>query len=336
VDREELRAEGTVDGAPSHAGVVDYSGLDYRRYWDGEHMRLFDEQEKAIVSGWLPSTRGWFFDLGCGFGRMVPLYAGRPERTLAIDYATNNLHMTREAYPDEELTLVAADACRLPFRDSSLDGGICVRLLQNVPKAEDMMRELARVLRPGAHVVLSYFNRRNLLRFLRYGTRCLRRTHRLEHIATYGAMYGTHPAYFRFLRRSVGLVAVIRKGAGLVYQISGPVKSMQRLIARSRGVRAVLGACCRTADAVLGRLNLSLWQFVLLQKPLAGSAGAEWPARPDFADILACTRCGATPLRLQPERITCPACGQSFPRTSGVADLRAELSAALAERSVTP
>ena len=316
--------------------MVDYTGLDYRRYWDGEHMRLFDEEEKAIVGGWLPRTRGWFFDLGCGFGRMVPLYAGRPQRTLAIDYATNNLQMTREAYPDEELTLVAADACRLPFRDGSLDGGICVRLLQNVPKAEDMMRELARVLRPRARVVLSFFNRRNLLRFVRYGTRCLRREHRLEHIATYGAMCGTHPAYFRSLCRSVGLVALVRKGAGLVYQISGPVKPLQRLIARSAAVRAVMNYCCRTADTVLGRLNLSLWQFVLLRKPLTGPTGAVSPAGPDFADILACTRCGATPLRLQPERITCPACGQSFPRNSGVADLRADLSAALAGSSVTP
>jgi phenylacetate-CoA ligase len=303
------------------APIVDYSDIDYRKYWIGEHMRLFDYQEKAIVSAWLRNSTGWFIDLGCGFGRMVPLYFKKLHNIVLVDYAMNNLEMIRAEYPNEPFVYIAADACKLPFRTSSFDSGISVRLIQNIFTPIEMMQELSRILSPRSYFVFSYFNRRSLLRIFRFGARCFKRIHTLEHIASFGKMCGTHPYFFRQLIRNAGLENKAGKGAGLIYQITNNAKPLQRLVEKNRIAGQLMQLVCFFFDMILGALNLSLWQFTLLvKKPVENTAPMSPPRR--LSDLLMCPQCGNTELLETHEHCQCDKCHTSYPKKNGIYDFR--------------
>ncbi len=313
-------SSGNVQPARSSSGtreIVDYGEIDYRKYWAGEHMKLFNEREFSVVESLLGPEDGWFIDLGCGFGRMVPLYRGAPEKTVLVDYARNNLEIIRDQYPSRPYTLIAADACSLPFDDSVFSRGVSIRLIQNIFTPYELMAELSRVLAPGARFILSYFNRRNLLRILKFGKRCFQRTHVLEHVASYGKMCGTHPAFFRKLCGENGLPVLAHRGAGLVYQLSSHSSMVQELIARSLPFRAAFAAGCAAMDSILGMFDLALWQFCLLEKrpgPPARSGG--------MFDLVRCPRCRGPVGRKRNGSVLCSRCNASYPFKDGIYDFR--------------
>lgn len=304
--------------------IVDYTDIDYRNYWIGDHMEAFDKQEKKVVDQWLTSRSGWFIDLGCGFGRMVPIYKNKFRTIVMVDYAINNLKMVQQQYPHAPFIYIAADACRLPFQTASFSHGISIRLLQNIFEPQKMMTELSRVLIPKAPFMMSYFNRRNLLRILRYGKRCFKQTHAFEHVASYGHMCGTHPSFFQQLLRQNRLHISAQKGVGLIYQISRPSAKIQRLIAHNRLFKKIICSFCYHFDTILGALNLSLWQFVLLQKNSSEflPVGRNDPATVDLFSILMCIHCGGEIEETNHDYCRCKICGYTYPFSDGIYDFR--------------
>jgi len=57
--------------------------------------------------------------------------------------------------PSDRTTLVA-DCGRLPFKSSALDMVVSFDVIQHVPNAELMLSEANRVLKPGAHLIMTY------------------------------------------------------------------------------------------------------------------------------------------------------------------------------------
>ncbi|MBZ0288422.1 MAG: class I SAM-dependent methyltransferase, partial [Anaerolineae bacterium] len=53
----------------------------------------------------------------------------------------------------EPVYLALADATRLPFPDNTFDGAVAVHVFHLIPNWRDALREVARVLRPGAPLV---------------------------------------------------------------------------------------------------------------------------------------------------------------------------------------
>lgn len=68
---------------------------------------------------------------------------------IALDYPPTGRDMY-QAKPD-----VFADGTRLPFADDSIDGVVCLEVIEHVPDAEALLREIARVLRSGGQAWLS-------------------------------------------------------------------------------------------------------------------------------------------------------------------------------------
>jgi SAM-dependent methyltransferase len=251
---------------------------------------------------------------------MIPRYIKGRSNIVLVDYSLNNLDIIRSEYPREPLALIAADANKLPFKTGSFDSGISIRLIQNVFSAEPLLGELSRVLRTRAYFVFSYFNRRNLLRVLRYGGQSLRRVHSVA----FGDMCGTHPLFFRRLVEKEHLTIKAGRGTGFFYQVTRPLKPLQRLVAKSGpAARAILTAS-NAFDKVMGALNLSLWQFVLMEKE--GPEPSEVPAK-RLLDLLACPACGSGGIEETAEACRCGACGGSYPKRNGIYDFRIGRSA---------
>ncbi len=92
-------------------------------------------------------------DMGCGEGRVVRDLAARGHRVTAVDASADLLAAAREADPDGDYR--RADAADLPFADDEFDLVVSYNMLMDVPDAAAVVREAARVLRPGGRLCLS-------------------------------------------------------------------------------------------------------------------------------------------------------------------------------------
>ena len=95
-------------------------------------------------------------DLCCGTGDLTIALAeqvGRTGRVIGLDFNQEMLKLAEKKARARELQkdieLVQADAMHLPFKDNSFDVVTIGFGLRNVPDANQVLREVQRVLRPG-------------------------------------------------------------------------------------------------------------------------------------------------------------------------------------------
>ena len=105
--------------------------------------------------GWERAPEGMYLDLCAGtldFGAML---AGRPGfrgRVVGADFVERMLRLGRSKSP--RLEPVAADALALPFPDRTFDGAMVGWGARNLVDLDGGLGEAARVLRPGARLVI--------------------------------------------------------------------------------------------------------------------------------------------------------------------------------------
>ncbi|GGS67001.1 methyltransferase [Streptomyces griseoviridis] len=98
-------------------------------------------------------------DAGCGTGRALPplrAAVGPSGVVVGADLTPAMLRAARRAGRDRDGRLLLADACRLPLRSRSLDAVFAAGLIAHLPRPEEGLAELARVVRPGG--VLAVFH----------------------------------------------------------------------------------------------------------------------------------------------------------------------------------
>jgi demethylmenaquinone methyltransferase/2-methoxy-6-polyprenyl-1,4-benzoquinol methylase len=104
-------------------------------------------------------------DVACGTGDLCRELERNGLRAIGTDFSAGMLGAARTEAP-----LVQGDALALPVRDGSIDGVTCGFALRNVADLSLMLREFARVLRPGGRLsVLEVSEPRSAP--LRYGHR---------------------------------------------------------------------------------------------------------------------------------------------------------------------
>lgn len=101
----------------------------------------------TTIGRWLAShartVQGTVLDLGCGNRPYAVWYGPLATSVIAIDPAPG-------ASQD-----VQAVADRLPLRDGSIDTVLCTEVLEHVDRIEAAVAEIARVLRPGGHALIT-------------------------------------------------------------------------------------------------------------------------------------------------------------------------------------
>ena len=128
LERVDMEGDG-VDGRP--AGLFAKNWLVHR------FMRQTMEQVA-------PLARGHLLDVGCGT---------QPYRRL-FDHVSRYTGMDRDRtrYARADLW---ADALALPMRSNACDTVLCNQVLEHVPEPQQVMNEMARVLRPGGTLILT-------------------------------------------------------------------------------------------------------------------------------------------------------------------------------------
>jgi demethylmenaquinone methyltransferase / 2-methoxy-6-polyprenyl-1,4-benzoquinol methylase len=157
---------------------------------------------KAIRElGWERAPAGTYLDLCAGtldVGTQLVREAGFRGFVLGTDFALPMLQAGRGKSPAAALAPVNGDALDLPYRDRSLDGAIVAFGIRNLASLDDGLREVRRVLKPGARFVILEFStpKRALIRGGYHAY--------FHHVLPWiGGVISGHRTAYRYLPRSV-------------------------------------------------------------------------------------------------------------------------------------
>lgn len=133
-----------------------------RRRYDAMAARYDDViafAERLLFGGgreWVCSrARGAVLEIAAGTGRNLPFYRA-DARLTAIELSPAMLEISRQRAGSlgREADLRVGDAQDLPFPDAAFDAVVCTLGLCTIPSPELAVREAARVLKPGGHLLL--------------------------------------------------------------------------------------------------------------------------------------------------------------------------------------
>jgi phosphatidylethanolamine/phosphatidyl-N-methylethanolamine N-methyltransferase len=131
----------------------------YKRWapvYDHTFGKVAGEGRKHAVEV-INQSNGRVLEVGVGTGLSLPAYKSTLE-IVGIDLSPEMLDKARERVAEEALENVTGlhemDAGALSFEDNGFDTVVAMFVMTVVPEPEKVMRELARVCRPGGEVML--------------------------------------------------------------------------------------------------------------------------------------------------------------------------------------
>ena len=129
-------------------------GYDARRH-QGYHAML-DELESELVLRYCAGRH--VLDAGCGTGLILDRVQPEVRSVVGMDLSMGMLHKARTRVAAATRGLVHGSLTDLPFGDDSFDAAFSFKVLAHVPDIKKALRELARVVRPGGHLILEFYN----------------------------------------------------------------------------------------------------------------------------------------------------------------------------------
>jgi SAM-dependent methyltransferase len=215
--------------------------------WPGKYAadgRLVDRlsQLAAAVAG-LAAAGGDLLDLGCGSGELARQLAAAGYQVTGCDIAPQMLSRAAAAHAGPAVRWMTLEAGwrRLPFPAASLDAVIAASVLEYVPDPGAVLRECARVLRPGGIMLCTVPNLAHPVRWLEWP---LAQAARTPLARPFGRLPGRGGQYLTYLvtsrqrrrirwwhaaGRSAGIEPVLAPAAG-----AGPQREPLRLLAFTR------------------------------------------------------------------------------------------------------
>jgi ubiquinone/menaquinone biosynthesis C-methylase UbiE len=126
------------------------AGYEKRRH-HGYHA-LIDRLEIGATLPYVPGAR--VLEAGCGTGLILKEVAPLAKRAVGLDLSPGMLQQARS----RGLQVVHGSVTDLPFPDGEFDLAYSFKVLAHVEKIERALAEMARVVRPGGHVIAEFYN----------------------------------------------------------------------------------------------------------------------------------------------------------------------------------
>ncbi|MCT7982867.1 bifunctional demethylmenaquinone methyltransferase/2-methoxy-6-polyprenyl-1,4-benzoquinol methylase UbiE [Laspinema sp. A4] len=141
--------------APVYDRLNDWLSVGQHRIW------------KLMAVKWSQAQDGdTCLDLCCGSGDLAQLLGeqvGKTGQVFGVDFSCAQLEIARQRgenhYPPRTIHWIEADALHLPFADNFFDAATMGYGLRNVTDIPRSLRELHRVLKPGATAAILDFHR---------------------------------------------------------------------------------------------------------------------------------------------------------------------------------
>ena len=127
--------------------------------WDEEQHPDLDARLRRVVANASLEAGHRVLDLGTGAGVLISHLFDAVKlggRLIAVDLSAPMLRRAQTKHHTANLLLVQADAHHLPLRDNALDRVICNAALPHFENRAESLREMARVMRPSALLIISH------------------------------------------------------------------------------------------------------------------------------------------------------------------------------------
>jgi SAM-dependent methyltransferase len=119
---------------------------------DGHDYYFYDYNLPRFLE-LIPDNGGIALDVGCGEGRLSRVLRRRGYRVVSADASIGMAKLARRHAGSDEVVLASAD--RLPIRDRTAMLVVCFMMLEVVENLADVLREVARAIRPDGAVCLA-------------------------------------------------------------------------------------------------------------------------------------------------------------------------------------
>jgi ubiquinone/menaquinone biosynthesis C-methylase UbiE len=148
------------------------SRLDNRAYYDDfagwyereRHLpyhRMLDDLEVELVERYAAGKQ--VLEVGCGTGLILDRVAKFARGARGIDLSGGMLAKAAS----RGLAVAQASATDLPIATASVDVAYSFKVLAHIPDITGVMREMARVVRPGGWVLAEFYNARSIRRLVK-------------------------------------------------------------------------------------------------------------------------------------------------------------------------
>lgn len=148
-------------------------------YWEdiysssGVQGEIYRDRQAAVLA-WIDSLAlvpgSKVFEIGCGAGFMAVALAKRGFHVHAIDSTEAMVELARQHATEsgnaDLISLEVGDVSALTFEDGFFDLVIAIGVIPWLKRVEQAIREMARVTRPGGHVILTADNQARLIYLL--------------------------------------------------------------------------------------------------------------------------------------------------------------------------
>ncbi len=148
-----------MDGSGSHQANRAYYDAFSGRYEQrrgandpGGYHELLDELEADLVARYGEGQE--VLEVGCGTGLVLQRIARFASRAQGVDLSPGMLAQARA----RNLDVVEGSATALPFADATFDVSCSFKVLAHIREVDVALREMARVVRPGGHVLAELYN----------------------------------------------------------------------------------------------------------------------------------------------------------------------------------
>lgn len=193
-----------------------------QRYGKGAITTFYDLREKSIVQRLVTVKPGGLtLDLCSGPGRWILEYGERGSQIVALDISHEILRSSKEKLKSVPILggnvqFIVADAENLPFVSNNFDIVNCFDAFPHFPNQGRALREMKRVAKPNATIIIEPSNTYSLIGIdiyvIRFFSRLLRRINvRVPIWATAWNKYDS-PSASKHLIESVGLRIIHMKG----------------------------------------------------------------------------------------------------------------------------
>jgi ubiquinone/menaquinone biosynthesis C-methylase UbiE len=310
--------------------ISDYDKLnyDYSQYWN---ERLYENlAEKNILNKIFSDKQGsWLIDIGGSYGRLASTYYDSYKNPLILDYSLKTLKRNKEIilsrYP--KITLIAANAYKMPFKENVFDAGLMVRVLHHIENPEGYFKEAKRVLKPTSSYIQEFANKvhikASIKALLKFNFGFFSQETYQQPIGKNlegskqeegGIFLNYHPKYILQTLNSLGFKT--EKVIGCSFLRSPFIKKIFPLETMSFLEKILQSSLSWT------RISPSIFLETHLEEEKGES---EEQNSHNLKDILACPECKSTLEFLQQDSISiCKKCNREYRKIDGIWDFRVE------------
>lgn len=306
--------------------IADYDmfDYDYSTYWKKREYENL--AEKKLITRMLDNEKGfWFLDIGGSYGRLTSTYYDKYSHPIIVDYSLKTLLSNKETLVSKynNITLIAANAYKLPFADNCMDGGLMVRVLHHIEKPDTYFKEISRILSNNATYIQEFANKVHIkaslkalfkLNFKFFDTTPYEQPTRHNNEGTKegveGVFYNFHPLHIQKIMEEKGLIVKEKKGCSFL---------------RSQGIKRIMSPDLmlffeEIFQSILSWSNIS--PSIFFKTEYRNSKVLQEGDFQTLEDILACPSC-KNKLTFQGSDVaSCKKCKKTYRRIDGIWDFR--------------